>query len=298
MQDTWFFGIPGRLMRSFKKATLLIVAFSFAGLFVAALAKAPNMLDVTEFDVQSSTFGSGTLYVRPDGIKWNIARHSFYYAAYAPDWQMMLYNKRTKMGKKQNYNNWKNHESPREAMKVTSITTRDGLFLGLAAKKVTMQIEPLDSFSSKAELMYRDAHGRARAVTAVELLESAWLDLKPQQIEFVRYITSNPKVQGVVLKQENIFAGGKREKILDTLALRNSKIKAEDWRYPASFTPASMATIRDEKQRGVEAAEMLGAFILEKPPEIIDTTSSAIKNKSIPTKAVTRPNIKVQKNKH
>ena len=76
MQDTWFFGIPGRLLRNFKIATLLIVPLALAGLFAAALAKAPKMLDVTELDIQSNTFGSGTLYVRPDGIKWDIARHN------------------------------------------------------------------------------------------------------------------------------------------------------------------------------------------------------------------------------
>ncbi|MDQ5968173.1 MAG: hypothetical protein QG625_4330 [Cyanobacteriota bacterium erpe_2018_sw_39hr_WHONDRS-SW48-000098_B_bin.30] len=298
MQDTWFFGIPGRLLRNFKIATLLIVPLALAGLFAAALAKAPKMLDVTELDMQSNTFGSGTLYVRPDGIKWDIARHNFYYAAYAPDWQLMVYNTRTKLGRKQAYLHWKNYESPRESMKVTSITTKDGLFLGLAARRVTMHVEPLDSFSSKTELMYQDAQDRARAFTSVELLESAWINLTPQQIEFVRYIAANPKVQGLVLKQENVFPSGKREKILDTLALRNGKIKSEDWRYPATFTPASIATIREEKQRGIEAAEMLGTFILDKPSETIDTTSSAGKSKNVPAKTATRPATKGQKGSH
>ncbi len=298
MQDTWFIGIPGRLLRTFKLATLLILPLALAGLFITAEAKAPKMLDVTELDIQSNTFGSGTLYVRPDGIKWDIARHNFYYAAYAPDWQLMVYNTRTKMGRKQVYYNWKNFESPRDAMKVTSINTRDGLFLGLAARRVTMQVEPLDSFSSKTELMYQDAQDRARAITAVELLESAWINLTPQQVEFVRHISSNPKVQGIVLKQENIFPGGKREKILDTLALRNGKINSEDWKYPASFTPASMATIREEKKRGIEAAEMLGTFILDKPLETVDTTASAAKSKTIPAKTATRPNIKALKSNH
>lgn len=298
MQDTWFFGISGRLLRNFKIATLLIVPLVFAGLFSTAEAKAPKMLDVAELDIQSNTFGSGTLYIRPDGIKWEIARHNFYYASYAPDWQLMVFNTRSKLGRKQSYLQWKNYESPREAMKVTSITTKNGLFSGLAARRVTMQVEPLDSFSSKTELMYQGAQDRARAFTSVEILESAWINLTPQQVEFVRYIASNPKVQGIVLKQENVFPGGRREKVLDTLALRNGKIKSADWQYPANFTPASVATIREEKQRGIEAAEMLGTFILDKPPEAVDTISSAGKSKPVPAKTAIRPGIKVQKSNH
>jgi len=291
VQDTWLIGIPNWQRKGWILASLLFLLVASPATLLSAEAKATKMLDVTELDIQSNTFGSGTLYIRPDGIKWNVIRHNFYFAAYAPSWQLMLYNTRNKKGRKQEYVHWRGLESPREPMKVISVSTKPGLFLGLPARRVFMQVEPLDSFSSKTELMYQDAQDRARAFTSVEILESAWIKLTPEQLAFVRYIASNPKVQGVVLKQENVFPGGKREKILDTLALRNGKIKSEDWVYPSQFIPASMSDIREEKQRGIEAAEMLGTFILDKPMESVGTKSSAGKNNKLPATSA-------QKNKH
>ncbi len=281
MQDTWFFGSPFWQRKNWIAAMLLIL-LSIESAQNGVAAKQAKLLDVSEFDLKSNTLGLGTLYVRQDGIKWAIPSHGLIYEAYAPGWQMMLYNTRTHLGKKKEYQTWKDFVSPREAMNVTSMFSKHALFMGLPARSVTLGVAPADSFSSKTELMYQDGQERAGAYTSIELLESAWVDLKPQQVEFVRYITGIPKVQGIVLKQQNVYPGGRRETVINALALRNGKIKSEDWIYPAKFTDASMSQVRGEKQCGVEAAEMLGTFILDNAPETTITKTTKTNAKKVP----------------
>ncbi len=243
-----------------------LLLFSTQACPESAPARQTGPVKVARLEQKLIAYGTSELLIGENGIEYRIPKQNLRILAFAPDWKLMVYNTKTKMASVQPYEQWSRKITGKEALLVKSRQTRAAYYQGKPARLTVLSLLPSESDVSKSEFIYRDADGRAQQYNRIELLEplATNIKLKPQQAEFIRWKLGVPQAGGLVVQQQNFYPSGKRDQMLETISISQTTVSPDAWRYPSDFTRGSMATVKEEKKKYMQAAEMFGTLILDK----------------------------------
>lgn len=261
------FTCAGSFNRLLTRAGLsLMLIFSTQTLPESAPARQASPIKVARLEQKLIAYGTSELLIGENGIEYKIPRQNLRILAFAPDWKLMVYNTKTKMASVQPYGHWSRKITGKEALLVKSSQTRAASYQGKPARLTILSLLPSESDVSKSEFIYRDANGRAQQYNRIELLEplETNIKLKRQQAEFIRWKLGVPQADGLVVQQQNFYPSGKKDQMVETISISQTTVSPDTWRYPSDFTLGSMATVKEEKKKYMQAAEMFGTLILDK----------------------------------
>lgn len=229
-------------------------------------ARHVSPVKVARLEQRLIAYGTAELLIGENGIEYKIPRQNLRILAFAPDWNLMVYNSKTKMASIQPYVRWSKKITGKELLLVKSSQVKPATYQSKPARLTVLSLLPAESDVSKSEFIYRDAEGRAQQYNRIELLESLGtnIKLKPQQLEFIRWKLGVPQAGGLIVRQRNFYQSGKSDLMLDTLSISQTTVVPEAWRYPRDYTPSSMSMVKEEKKKYMQAAEMFGTLILDK----------------------------------
>ncbi len=243
----------------FRLGLKVLAAFlCFGGVF-AGSASAQGK-SVVKIDQITAAHGPATVYISDQGIQFHMPRKGLVYYCMAPDWRLVVFKKATNQGLVRLREQWKGNSINKEKIVVLKSRSVPIQFAGKSCRKIFVEVAPLDSYASKSAAFFRSEGRAAATFKHMELIESKSVSLGPEQLQLARYVYGMPEIQGVLLEENLLGAGGSKFNVIKTRSIVDISAASIPWKYPTGFKSAGWAELLEQKQDLEAAADILGTL--------------------------------------
>ena len=252
-----------------NKALLVLLALStvtvnqtFFDQNLPCSAAQPAGKKVDKYILKLDFNGSANLLVAADGAVWRVPSLSSAYYCMAPKWDILIFNEKTKIGRIYPYAFWINRINGKDPIKVKTKTAIPTYCLGRPARTLYLEIEPMDSLKSKGEFFYQSSDRKATDYNRMEIVELQQKNIPPKILEFLRWRSSMPFLNGPLLKSTNVYKNGKRETTVSVVSLTPTTVPFSEWLPPTKYKLVkSSALINDDRNKFNKAAELFDTLM-------------------------------------
>jgi len=179
---------------------------------------------------QSATFGDQYVYITKNGLKCVNPRAGFAFVSHAPDWNVILYNEKTRVYYQTTVEKWKNEMQARGMS--TDIQDRNwskGTASSICGLRAT-------EYKMTGSNTLRAGKSRATQISAATFWSCDFIDVPPQLTSLLSATYGLPNTQHIPLR---LLATeqGKSKRLLDTYRSQQSNIPISYFSCPAGLTP-------------------------------------------------------------